>query len=116
PTPGTVTPGASLVFGSRSVDVGYSRLRIMPPLPLPLAPGANVIAKPTSVLALNTPGAVVLPGGPELTLKPMPANALVPVPIVPPRHMALCAGTHGMAPAPLPSLPLQLLVESEPSV
>ena len=88
----------------------------MPPLPLPLAPATKVIAKPTRVPALNVPGAAVLPGGPEFTLKPMPANAPVPVPIVPLRHIALDAAFHGMAPVPLPSLPLQLLVESEPSV
>ena len=45
----------------------------MPPLPLPLAPGAKVIAKPTRLLAFHVPGVAVLPGGPELTLKPMPA-------------------------------------------
>ena len=45
----------------------------MPPLPLPLDPGAKVIAKPTMLLAFQVPGVVVSPGGPELTLKPMPA-------------------------------------------
>src|SRR5580698_2017213 len=109
-------PGASLVCESRSVDVGYSRLRIMPPLPLPLDPGAKVIAKPTMLLAFQVPGVAVLPGGPELTLKPMPAKLLDPVPIVPLRHIALDDAFHGMAPVPLPSLPLQLLPESEPSL
>jgi hypothetical protein len=88
----------------------------MPPLPLPLAPGAKVIAKPTRLLALNVPGVAVLPGGPEFTLNPMPAKLLDPVPIVPLRHIALEVVFHGMAPLPFPSLPLQLMLESEPSL
>src|SRR5438309_11181730 len=109
-----VTPGASLapLVVSRSIVVGYSRLRTAPPVPLPLAPGANVIAKPTMLLAFHVPGVVVLPGGPELTLKPIPANLLAtPALIVPLMHIALAEAFHGTAPAPLPSLPLQLLAE-----
>jgi len=56
PHAGTVMPGASLVFESRSVDVGYSMLRIMPPVPLPLAPDVKVIAKPTRLLAFPRAG------------------------------------------------------------
>ena len=88
----------------------------MPPLPLPLAPDVKVIAKPTMALAFHTPGVAVLPGGSELTLNPMPAYLPLPVPMVPLRHMALEAAVHGMAPAPLVSLPLQLMLVSEPSL
>src|SRR4029079_4857791 len=59
-TPGTVMPGASLVFEYMSVVVGNSRFRIMPPLPLPLDPACKVIAKPTRLLAFHVPGVAVL--------------------------------------------------------
>ena len=70
---GMVMPGASKVCVSRSVDVGYSMLRTMPPVPVPLGPDVKVTAKPTRLLASQVPGVVVLPGGSELTLNPMPA-------------------------------------------
>jgi len=91
----------------------------MPLVPLPLAPDAKVTAKPTMffVLAFHALNPV-LPGGPELTLKPMPAYLLTPgviAPIVPLRHIPFDVAFQGMTPVPW-LVPPQLLVESLPSV
>ena len=91
-------------------------LSTMPLVPLPLGPDAKVIAKPTMLFVVAFHGLNgAVPGGPEFTLKPMPAYLPAPAPIVPLRHIPFDDAFHGMTFVP-PVEPPQLFVESLPSV